>query len=137
MIRNIKKLELVDTRFLSKARPMPGLREVYLPYFVPAEEVPIVGLASLNVSDEVSDGLRTYTSKVTATMEKRLPHSSLTMAVRLTDVQGRRYLMGGAARPYPLFQQEDKYADRPGEPSACQLTITLQGPFPAMEIFKG
>ena len=136
MIRNIKKVEIIEVQHLSTVKALPGLREVYVPYYIPCEEIPIVGLASLNISDSVGDGIRTYTSKLTATIVKRLTHCSEVRALRLTDVQGRRYLMGGADRPYPLFLQEDKYADRPGEVSACSLTVTLQGPFPAMEIIK-
>lgn len=134
MIRNIKTVEIVETRFLRTAKPLPGLREVYLPYYIPCEKVNIVGLASMEVSDDVADGLRTYTTKVVATLPKRLLHSSNTRALRLTDVEGRRYLVGGINKPFPLFLQEDKYANRPSEPSACTLTVTLQGPFPAMEI---
>ena len=88
----------------------------------------------MEVSDSVSNGLRTYVTKVLATMEKRLPHLTTTTVFRVTDVQGRRYIVGSKDRPYPLITQEDRYAGKANEQSACTLTVTLTSNIPAMEV---
>lgn len=134
MIRYIKKLELVESRFLIHTETLPGKTSVYVPYFIPWVKVEIVGLASMEVTEEVSGGMRKYTSKVAATLEKRLPHRSEPVALRLTDVEGNKYLLGTYEKPYPVITQEDKYAGKANEQSACTFNATLTGSYPACVI---
>lgn len=133
MIRNIKKIEWVKLTNPATLAILPGKAKVFLQGQI-CTKVNIVGLASMQVTENMKNGIRLYTTKITATLPARLPHDSNPKAVKLTDVLGKKYLVGLSSAPYPLITQEDKFADKASEKSACTLSITLTSSYPAMEI---
>lgn len=85
----------------------------------------MVGLATLETSEEVKKGVRTYSAKLTATLcGGRLALSSRPLAYRLTCVNGRQYLLGTADPPFPLTTQEVKMPGNAAETSAVSLVVS-------------
>ena len=133
MLRYIRKIELCAARHVRTATPLPDGLSVRLPDWAPWQPLPTVGLSSLQVTEELQNGQRIYTSRLTATLPARFVPEQRT-ALRLTDVQGRQLLVGLAERPYPLLTQEDILPERPSEASRTQLTATWTGTHPPMLI---
>ena len=85
----------------------------------------MVGLATLETSEEVKKGVRTHSAKLSATLcGGRLALSSCPLAYRLTCVNGNQYLLGTADPPFPLTTQEDKRPGNAAETSAVALVVS-------------
>lgn len=133
MIRYIRKIEICPARHIRAAHPLPDGLSVHLPEWAPWRELPVVGLASLQVEEELISGVRIYTAKISASLPERfvpVQHAAL----RLTDVRGRQLLVGLSERPYPLLTQEDALPDKPTEASRTQLNATWTAPRPPLAI---
>lgn len=102
ILRHICKVEYCAAYHLKRAIILPAQAKALVGEPMPWQELPLVGLASLEVSDEVEDGVRIYTSKLNATLCKSFLHPKRPSAFRLTDVQGNQYLLGTAYKPFPL-----------------------------------
>lgn len=124
-MRYIHKIEKVAAKHLRLLQVMPDGLHAFMTAYVPWQVVPIVGLASLEVSDENVDGVRTYASKLTATLKERPLPDAEPMAYRLTQTDGRRWLLGSAERPLPLTTITDTHPDRAAEKCACTLMVTV------------
>lgn len=95
----------------------------------------MVGLATLETSEEVKKGVRTHLAKLTATLcGGRLALPSRPLAYRLTCVNGRQYLLGTADPPFPLTMQEDKRPGSAAETSAVSLVVSQLSQFPVLKI---
>ena len=105
ILRHIRKIEYCAAYHLKRAIILSAQAIALVREPMPWQELPLVGLASLEVTDEVENGVRIYTSKLTATLCKPFQHSSRPSAFRLTDVQGRTYLLGTSYFPFPLVTQ--------------------------------
>ena len=95
----------------------------------------MVGLATLETSEEVKKGVRTHSAKLTATLcGGRLALPLRPLAYRLTCVNGRQYLLGTADPPFPLTAQEVKMPGNAAETSAVALVVSLNSPFGFLSI---
>lgn len=133
MIRFINKVEWCDARHLHLAVPFPDNITVYCEDYMPYRELPIVGLASMEVSDKVDNGARIWTSKVSATLQSRPEVPNTPMSIRLTSVDGTRYIMGLSSRPYPVITVQDNVAESTTGQCSCLFMATMQGPMPILE----
>lgn len=134
MNKYIAKIEWCPARHLSLATPMPDNLRVYLTDYMPYEELCIVGLASLEISDEIVSGVRVWTSKVVATLPERISAPDAAVSLRLTAVDGTQYIMGLSDRPHPVVAFDDKHPSSPSGQCACAISAVLKGPLPALII---
>lgn len=96
----------------------------------------MVGLATLETSEEVKKGVRTHSAKLTATLcGGRLVLPSRPLVYRLTCVNGRQYLLGTADPPFPLTAQEEKRPGNASETSAVALVVSQQSLLPLLVCF--
>lgn len=130
----IKKIEYCAAYHLKRAIILPAQAIALVREPMPWQELPLVGLASLEVTDEVENGVRIYTSKLTATLCKPFLHPKRPFAFRLTDVQGRQYVLGIVQLPFPLVTQTDNIPDTPSSATAYHLTIQHTADNSLMEI---
>ena len=95
----------------------------------------MVGLATLETSEEMKKGVRTHTAKLTATLcGGRLALPSRPLAYRLTCVNGKQYLLGTADPPFPLTAQEVKMPSNAAETSAVSLSVSWVTNLPVIQI---
>lgn len=121
ILRHIKKVEYCAAYHLKRVIILPAQAIALVREPMPWQELPLVGLASLEVTDEVENGVRIYTSKLTATLCKSFLHPKRPSAFRLTDVQGNQSLLGTAQSPYPLISQTESI----GENSVLQTAYII------------
>lgn len=87
-------------------------------------DLPIVGMAALEVTDEVDDGRHIYTTKLTATLCQRCAPMAQPMAALLTLSDGSLMLIGSYDRPMPTITLADTRPAKPSEQAAATLTMT-------------
>ena len=133
MIRYINKVEWCEARHLRLAVPMTDNLTVYCADHMPYQKIDIIGLAELEVADSVDNGVRVWTSKLSAALPCRLPTPSTPVSLRLTATDGTRYLLGLSNRPYPTITFSDKHPSGVGQPCSCVLNAVLKGPTPALQ----
>lgn len=124
-MRYINKIEKAAVKHLAMLQIMPDGVHAFMPSYVPWEVVPIVGLAGLEVSDERADGVRVFTSKLTATLADSPMADAEPMAWLLTQVDGSKLLLGCAERPMAIATTTDTRPDRAAEKCACLLTVSV------------
>lgn len=133
MLRYIKNVEWCDARHLHLAVPMIDNIKVYCADYMPYEPLPVVGLASLEVSDDIENGVRVWTSKLSLTLPDRIASPDYPVSFRLTAVDGTQYLMGLSNRPHPVVRFDDKHPSTASNQCACIMNVILKGPIPTLQ----
>ena len=125
MLLHIHHIDYCEAYHLASAIVLPETASVLLREPMPWRQLPMVGLATLETSEEVKKGVRTHSAKITATLcGGRLALPSRPLAYRLTCVNGRQYLLGTADPPFPLTTQEEKMPGNAAETSAVSLVVS-------------
>ena len=136
MLLHINRIDYCEAYHLVSAIVLPETASVLIREPMPWKRLPMVGLATLETSEEVKKGVRTHSAKLTATLcGGRLALSSRPLAYRLTCVNGRQYLLGTADPPFPLTTQEEKRPGNAAENSAVSLVVSLQSLLPMLVCF--
>ena len=136
MLLHIHRIDCCEAYHLASAIVLPETASVLLREPMPWKQLPMVGLATLDTSEEVKKGVRTHSAKLSATLcGGRLALPSRPLAFRLTCVNGRQYLLGTADPPFPLTAQEEKMPGNTAENSAVSLVVSLQSLLPMLKIF--
>lgn len=108
---------------------MPHDRRVILRDVVPWRTLPIVGLAALETSEEVEDGVRLHTTKLSATLEETFVFPEQPVVFLASSVNGSRFLIGTAQRPFPLVNQNSVLPSNSTENCITELVVTLSSNF--------
>ena len=136
MLLHIHRIDCCEAYHLASAIVLPETASVLLCKPMPWKQLPMVGLATLETSEEVKKGVRTHSAKLSATLcGGRLALPSRPLAYRLTGVNGRQYLLGTADPPFPLTTQEDKRPGNAAETSAVSLVVSQLSQIPVLKIF--
>ena len=133
MLLYIHKIEYCEANHLKSAIFLPNYFKVILKEVMPWREVPIVGLAALETGDELDNGVRLHTQKITATLETEyvFPHSPIVFVI--TAVNGTQYLIGTADAPFPLIQQNTILSSNAAENAITELVVNLTSRFPLIK----
>ena len=135
MLLHIHRIDCCEAYHLASAIVLPETASVLLREPMPWRIVPMVGLATLETSEEVKKGVRTHSAKLTATLcEGRLALPSHPLVYRLTCVNGWQYLLGTAEPPFPLTTQEDNRPRNEAETSAVSLVVSQHSYVPLLLI---
>jgi hypothetical protein len=130
MLLYIHKIEYCEAKYLKSAIYLPDHFKVILKEVMPWREVPIVGLAALETGDELDNGVRLHTQKLTATLETEyvLPQSPTVFLI--TSVNEMQYLIGTSNIPFPLIQQNTILSSNASENAITELVVnyTSQNP---------
>ena len=129
---HITRLYRFPARYCRLFIPTPdGLSILRKEGYIPLEPLPIVGLASMEQTDENVDAYRRYTVKISALLKHRPSMPQVPMAYLAHTADAQQLIIGTAEPPYPLPTITDTYPDRASERAACTLTLTLTGSEPA------
>lgn len=133
MLLYIHKIEYCEAKHLKSAIFLPNHFKVILKEVMPWREVPFVGLAALETGDELDNGVRLHTQKITATLETEyvFPHSPIVFVI--TAVNGMQYLIGTAETPYPLIKQNTILSSNAGENAITELVINFTSQIPLIK----
>lgn len=133
MLLYIHKIEHCEAKHLKSAIYLPDQFKVILKEVMPWREVPIVGLAALETGDELDNGVRLHTQKLTATLETEYVFPQLHTVFLITAVNGTQYLIGSSDAPFPLIQQNTILPSNAGENAITELVVNLTSQFPLLK----
>ena len=100
---------------------------------MPWREVPIVGLAALETGNELDNGVRLHTQKLTATLETEYVFLQSPTAFFITAVNGTQYLFGTSDAPYPLIQQNTILSSNAVENAITELIVNFTSRIPLIK----
>lgn len=133
MLLYIHKIEYCEAKHLKSAIFLPDHYMVILKEVMPWREVPIVGLAALETGDELDNGVRLHTQKLTATLETEYVFPQSPTVFLITAVNGMLYLIGTADAPYPLIEQNAILSSNAAENTITVLDVNLTSQFPVLK----
>ena len=134
MLLYIHKIEYCEAKHLKSAISLPNHFKVILKEVMPWREVSIVGLAALETGDELDNGVRLHTQKLTATLETEYVFPQSPTVFLITAVNGMQYLIGTADAPYPLIQQNTNFESNAGGTTATELVVSFSSSIPALSL---
>ena len=125
LLQNINRVEFIETRYLNSIVLLSD-HEVSLQYWRNFTELCLVGLASVEVSQNIENNSRLTTVKLTAqtTADFNVDHRRLAWLV--TTVEGNQYLIGCNEQPFPVTTVADNFPDKTTERSGKTVTATWQ-----------
>lgn len=121
--RYIRKIEYCAAYHLKRAIILPAQAIALVREPMPWQGIPIVGLAEVETTEEVENGTRLTTTKLTATLCHHFQLPNTPTAFRLTDTRANTYLLGTSLHPYPLITQTQTHGPTPAGRTAFTLTI--------------
>ena len=133
MLLYIHKIEYCEAKHLKSAIFLPNHFKVILKEVMPWREVPIVGLAAIETGDELDNGVRLHTQKLTATLETEYVFPQSPTVFLITAVNGMQYLIGTADAPYPLIEQNAILSSNAAENTITVLDVNLTSQFPVLK----
>lgn len=133
MLLYIHKIEYCEAKHLKSAIFLPDHFKVILKEVMPWREVPIVGLAALETGDELDNGVRMHTQKLTATLETEYVFPQSPTVFLITAVNGMQYLIGTADAPFPLIRQSTILSSNAAENAITELILNFTSQIPLIK----
>ena len=133
MLLYIHKIEYCEAKHLKSAIFLPDHFKVILKEVMPWREVPIVGLVALETGDELDNGVRLHTQKLTATLETEYVFPQSPTVFLITAVNGMQYLIGTADAPFPHIQQNTVLSSNAGENTITELIVNFTSQIPLIK----
>lgn len=128
------KIEYASAAHLLGSIVLPEKRSVRVYPLVAWTVLPMSGLAAVSEEAEVSHGVRTYSVKMSAALRCRPEIPAGAVALRLTDVAGRQWLIGLDMPPHPVCQVTISSGNTPAEESGYTLSAELKAPYGLLQI---
>ena len=135
MLLYIHKIEYCEAYHLQSAILMPHDRRVILRDVVPWRTLPIVGLAALETTEEMENGVRLHTTKLSATLEETFVFPERPVVFLASSVNGSRFLIGTAQRPFPWVSQNTILPSSASENTQTEFIVIFTGFFPVFFAF--
>lgn len=103
--------------------------------------MPLVELAGVTTTDEITDGITIYTTKITGsvfdcdklTQEQRHELVSKYHAFEFTDVYNTKYMVGNNSKPFPQISFSANIDKLPGGERAIQFEIIYISTLPPLQ----
>ena len=130
----IRKIEYCEAYHLRRVVILPAQAKALVQEPMPWQEIPIVGLAKLESSEEVENGTRIITSKLTATIACQIQLPTSPLSFRITDVRGKTYLFGTSNAPHPLPTFSSQIAENPSGEANHALSLQYKSSLVLLEI---
>lgn len=112
---------------------MPHDRLAILRDVAPWRTLSIVGLAALETTEEIENGVRLHTTKLSATLEETIVFPERPVAFLASSVNGSRFLIGTAQRPFPLVTQNSILPSNSAENCITELVVNFTSQFPLIK----
>ena len=133
MLLYIHKIEWCEAYYLQSAILMSHDRRAILRDVAPWRTLPTVGLAALETTEEMENGVRLHTTKLSATLEETFVFPERPIAFLASSVNGSRLLIGTAQRPFPLITQNTFLPSNSAENCFTELVANFTSQFPLIK----
>ena len=129
MLLYIHKIEWCEAYYLQSAILMSHDRRAILRDVAPWRTLPTVGLAALETTEEMENGVRLHTTKLSATLEETFVFPERPIAFLASSVNGSRFLLGTPQRPFPLITQNTILPSNSAENCITEMVVNLSSNF--------
>lgn len=133
LLNNIARVEYIETRYLRDTIITPD-NDVLLQYWRNFIELHIVGLAQVNVADQVEHNARLTTVTLNALTCERFVPSTRPLAWRVTTVTGQQFLIGINETPFPITTTTDNFPDKATDQSGTTVKVEWKTPLTLLRI---
>ena len=123
---HVTHLERTPLYHMHRLIPDPSGLTAYFCEEVLWQPLCTVGLPSLEVTDEVTNGVRLFTSKLTYTLATRPAPEAQPYAYRLTLANGVQLILGLYMRPYPVATITDSHEEKATGRASCTVQVELK-----------
>lgn len=106
-IKNIIKIEVVKADELS-AVVFPARHLCIIPSDIVFQQIRCKIPSSCEITDKIESKVRIFTSKLTFKSSEQINSEVHPIAYRVTTVDGCRYLIGRAHRPFPILTRTEE-----------------------------
>ena len=134
MLLYIHKIEWCEAYHLQSAILMPHDRQAILRDVAPWRTLPIVGLAALETTEEMENGVRLHTTKLSATLEETFVFPERPVAFLASSVNGSRFLVGTPQQPFPFISQNTILPSNSAENCIMELVVNFISQIPLFKI---
>ena len=121
LLLNICELSCIEVSALTSPTLIPG--HGILIGDQEFDNIPLVGLAKCELSSKVENKTRTFTAVLSAHLCSSFDAREKNFVFLARCVNGDRYLIGSALRPYPLVNTSVSLPGSPTEPSRHSITV--------------
>lgn len=97
-------------------------------------KIDIHELVGVTIEDSYENNQKVYVTTATFITACKKPLTDRRIAFRLTSVDGKRYIIGTNARPFPIIKEKNAFPEKPADSSAKAVTITWKSLYPMLLI---
>lgn len=135
MIKYVNRIEAIEASQLSSATVIKRTG-IVLPEGADFTEMKIVGLASIEMSDKISNKQRIFTTKLVAFLPEKVEIANHKLCFRARTVQNEEFLIGTGSRPFPVVELSDSIPGSVSTKCGCTLTVTYTSTIPMLSILR-
>lgn len=100
------------------------------------KEINIQELVGVTIEDSYENNQKVYTTTATFQTCEKEPITERQMAFRLTSLDGKHYIIGTNARPFPIIKERNPYPEKPTDSTLKTVTITWKALFPMLSVIE-
>ena len=132
-IHYISRVEYCEVRELT-AMTVVKKQFALVPPAANFTRLPMVGLASVEVSDKIENKQRVFVSKLAVFLPERFEVGNKKLCFRLRTVSGEYFMLGSGDRPYSIITSTDTIPDTPSSRCGSAMVVTYTGILPLLRI---
>lgn len=136
MVSYITRVEACASMHMRQLHIFAPVHKARARSWLPFYDIPLKGLASLEVTSELREGQTIYTARLAATLCGLWSVPRQPVALRLTYTDGRRVIIGTDAAPYPTVAVTVTRPDSAASKSALTLSATWTAALPPLELIE-
>ena len=100
------------------------------------KEINIFELVGVTIEDSYENHQKIYTTTATFKTCDKEPIVERILAFRVTSLDGKRFLIGTNARPYPIIKERNPYPEKPTDSTLKTVTVTWKAIYPMLLIIE-
>lgn len=100
------------------------------------KEINIFELVGVTIEDSYENHQKIYTTTATFKTCDKEPIVERMLAFRVTSLDGKRFLIGTNARPYPIIKERNPYPEKPTDSTLKTVTVTWKAIYPMLLIIE-
>lgn len=130
ILKQIKEIEMCSADKLSDATiiGVKGITNVNESFV----KLDTVGLSSVETEEEFDGKEKVYSQTLTATLTEKFEVNKNKYCFRVTTVDGERYIIGNAYKPYPLITFSGMFPNNAEEKSGYTMSVNYKNRLPML-----
>lgn len=125
VLQNIKKVEVIEARYLNDITVILGLG-VMLNYWRNFTEIPLSDLAEVEINSIMENKCRIYSLKLSFHTPDSFDAGMRDLCYRVTTVHGSQFLIGTSLHPFPVTSSTELFPSSVTAKSGTSVEVTYK-----------